>query len=398
MAHRTAESTHTESYPEKSPQNLPVSEFRAVPAEMDMSEPLELSPLSATNADTEPFEPAYTEQENGVLNTYLHQIGRFGRLPQEDELNLFIRIEKQKKQIKARYQELATHLPGFKLENLPCLDTLRRQIIEFTHAETHSNQTYLLSLVSQIQRIEERIHAAKHRIVEANLKLSVCIAKKYQQRGLDLLDLIQEANIGLINAIEHFDWQRGVKFSAYASWWIQQAIGCGIANQGRTIRLPAYLIDAIRKVNRAKEKFHQQGNDAPNPEQLAEATEFPIEKIRLLEQITSDAVSFGACISEETGGTIEEMLSCEQTHTPLEELLQQNLIDEVNAALAELPPREQQIVSLRYGLADGEERSLQEVGSRLNLSRERIRQLEARALDRLRHPGRSQMLREFLVS
>ncbi|MBI1930102.1 sigma-70 family RNA polymerase sigma factor [Candidatus Poribacteria bacterium] len=338
------------------------------------------------------------------MSTYLHQIGKIPRLTPEDELSIFIKIEKYSERIAECYQELATHLPDIEPERSPSPDTLKLQIVAgtegagFKPARTPSTQKYLLGLVQQIQFMQAEIHNAKNRVVEANLRLAVCIAQKYLERGLDLLDLIQEGNIGLISAADHFDWRRGVKFSAYASWWVQQAIGSGIANCGRTIRLPAYLLDAIRKVNRARAHLQQNGTLEPTLKEVAKSTGFSMEKVMKLDSLVADTTSLDAYISKETGGEIGELIECEHAHNPITEIIQKNLIEEVQSALAELPPREKQIVSLRYGLEDGEERSLQEVGAALNLSRERIRQLEARALDRLRCTSPSERLRELLLA
>ena len=209
-------------------------------------------------------------------------------------------------------------------------------------------------------------------------------------------DLIQEANIGLIHAVNRFDWRRNVKFSAYASWWIQQTIGCGIANHGRTIRIPAHLLETCRKVERSRSNLQQQQIDEPSLVQLGEATGLPIEKITLLTQLTARVISLETCIDGDSCATIEDTLSCEQGQNPLSEIVRKELIEEVRKALTELPSREKQIAELRYGLEDGCEHSLQEIGGILGLSRERIRQLEARALNCLSHPTRSKKLREFL--
>ena len=371
-----------------------ISEFRGVPAETGLPTQIEQPPNPTTTIDIEPFEPSYSDREDGVLSTYLHQIGNIPRLTPDEEFSLFIKIEEYRKRIEEYYHELATCLPNIDPQEPPSLDALKGQINDAPL--TTLSRTYLLDLARHIQVIEEGIHNAKNRIVEANLRLAVCIAKKYRERGLDLLDLIQEASIGLINAIDRFDWRRNVKFSAYASWWIQQTIGCGIANHGRTIRLPAHLLDTCRKVERAKADFQQQGIDEPSPAQLAEATGLSIEKIVQSVQVTPCAISLDACIGVESCDTVGDLLPCEQTPNPLTEVIHQELTEEVREALNELPVREKQIADFRYGLEDGNERSLQEIGTILDLSRERIRQLETRALDRLRHPARSEKLREFL--
>jgi RNA polymerase sigma factor (sigma-70 family) len=385
------------------------SEFQAVPADIRI-QPKKFEQLSSTSIAqwpsaaedvAETFEPSSDSDHRApksedALSTYFYQISGIPRLTQEEEFGIFIKIEKYRKRIGECYQELMTYPLDIDPETPPSAHALKKKVV--ADAFTPSTRRYLLELVRHIQLLQVEIHTAKNRVVEANLRLAVCIAKKYQARGLDLSDLIQEANIGLINATDHFDWRRGVKFSANGSWWIQQAIGCGIANRGRTIRLPAYLLDDIRKVNRAKERFHEKGNHAPSLEEIAEATEFSIEKIIELDQFASDATSLEDCISTETGCEVGDFVACEQAVNPLTGLVEQSLIEEVKAAVAELPSREKQIVFLRYGLHDGEGYSLQEIGAILNLSRERVRQLEVRALHRLRHPARSERLREFLVA
>ena len=349
-------------------------------------------PIDTANDSTKPFETRYSDQEDGLLRTYLHQIGKIPRLTQVEETNLFIKIEKRRLQIDERYQELATYLPDLSLDNPLSTATLNHRIIAESFPQ--STEEYLLGLAQHIQLCNAEIDTAKNRIVEANLRLAVCIAKKYRERGLDLLDLVQEASIGLIQAIDHFDWQRGVKFGAYASWWMQQAIGCGIANHGRTIRLPAYLFNEIRKVNRAEADLNQQTDREPSREEVAEASGLTVDRLLLLDRLTANTVSLENYTSSGQGG-LEDFVACEKTPNPLAEISRQDLVDEVKTVLTELPPREQQIVSLRYGLENGKEHSLQEIGTLLNLSRERIRQLEVRALNRLRHPTRCERLRDF---
>ena len=386
----------TETSTKNPTENTDFPEFLSAPAELRVPESTERSSPPIIEDNVESLKPFHSDRENGTISIYLRQIGKIRRLTQEEETSLFIKIEKYRKQSDECYQELATHLSDLDLETPPAPDALQQRVGAANLTAT--DQNYLSEVVCQIQFLQDEIHAVKNRIVEANLRLAVCIAKKYQERGLDLLDLVQEANIGLFNAVDHFDWQRGVKFSAYASWWIQQAIGCGIANHGRTIRIPAYLLDGLRKVDRVKAELQQKGITDPSPVEIAEAASMPLQKVLKLDGLAVDTMSLETCINEETNGTIEDVLPCEQTQNPLMETTQQNLIEEINEALAELPPKEKQIVCLRYGLADGEERSLQKVGAMLNLSRERIRQIEARALNRLRLPARSERLRELLGS
>ena len=392
MVLQTNEVTRLKSPTEMHVDDLTVPKLRFVPTDAQIQELPEEVPIDAANDNAKTFETRYSDQEDGFLRTYLHQIGKIPRLTQEEETNLFIKIEKRRLQIDELYQELVAYLPDLSLGNPPSTAILNRRIIAESFPQ--STEEYLLDLVQHIKLYNAEADAAKNRIVEANLRLAVCIAKKYRERGLDLLDLVQEASIGLLQAVDHFDWQRGVKFGAYASWWMQQAIGCGIANHGRTIRLPAYLLNEIRKMNRAEASLHQQTNREPSRKEIAEASGLTVDRLLLLDQLTANTISLETYTSSGQGG-IEDFVACEKTPNPLAELTRQNLVDEVKTVLTELPPREQQIVSLRYGLENGKEHSLQEIGSLLNLSRERIRQLEVRALNRLRHPTRCERFRDF---
>ena len=393
MARQISEVTRLKDTTETPIEDSTIPKLRSVPTDAQIHKSPEEYPIDAADDSTKALETSYSDREDGLLRTYLHQIGKISRLTQEEETNLFIKIEKRQVQIDELYQELATYLPDISLDNPPSTAILNRRII--AESVPRPTEKYLLDLVRHIKLCNTEIHAAKNRIVEANLRLAVCIAKKYRERGLDLLDLVQEASLGLLQAVDHFDWQRGVKFGAYASWWMQQAVGYSIANHGRTIRLPAYILNEIRKVNRVEADLHQQANREPSREELAEASELTVDRLLLLDQITANTVSLESYTRSGQGG-IEDFVACEKTPNPLTEITRQDLTDEVKTALTTLPPREQRIVSLRYGLEDGEEHSLQEIGTLLNLSRERIRQLEVRALNRLRHPARCERFRDFV--
>ena len=392
MAPQTNEVPGLKNPTETQVDDLAIPKLRFVPTDAQIQESPEEFPIDVVNDNDKTFETRYSDREDGVLRTYLHQIGKIPRLTQAEETNLFIKIEKRRLQIDELYQELVAYLPNLSPANPPSTTILNRKII--VESFPLSTEEYLLDLVQQIKLYNAEADAAKNRIVEANLRLAVCIAKKYRERGLDLLDLVQEASIGLLQAVDHFDWQRGVKFGAYASWWMQQAIGCSIANHGRTIRLPAYIFGEIRKVNRVEASLHQQINREPIREEIAEASGLTVDRLLQLDRLTANTVSLENYTSSGQDG-IEDFVACEKTPNPLAELTRQNLVDEVKTALTELPPREQQIVSLRYGLENGKEHSLQEIGSLLNLSRERIRQLEVRALNRLRHPARCERFQDF---
>ncbi len=374
--------------------NVSMAELSGLPAEIGISSPVTQSSKSKDSGDIGSFERSCLERDNDVLSTYLHQIGNIPRLTSAEEFGLFVKLEKSRKQIEEHCCEFSRHLPNVNPGKPPSVAVLAAQLRGAKLAR--SSRAHLSNLVRQVQVSEENICTVKNRIVEANLRLAVCIAKKYRRRGLDLLDLIQEANIGLMSAIDRFDYRRNVKFSVYASWWVQQAIGCGINNHGRTIRLPVHVLETCRKVEHAKMSFQQEGIDEPSLAQLAEVSGLTIEKIAQSVQLTPCGIALDSYMGMDSCDAIQETIACEKTPNPLMEAIGQEIIEEIRAVVTTLPPREKQIADLRYGLQDGDERSLQEVGTLLNLSRERIRQLESRFLNRLRHPSRSEKLREFL--
>ena len=392
MAQQTNEVTPLKGSTETPVDDLTILNLRSVPTDAQIYGSPEKFLIDAAINSSKPLETCYSDREDGLLTTYLHQIGKIPRLTQEEETHLFIKIEKRQLQIDERYQELVPYLPDIALDDPPSTVILNRRIIDESFPP--STEKYLLNLVQHIKLCNVEVGAAKNRLVEANLRLAVCIAKKYRERGLDLLDLVQEASIGLLQAVDHFDWQRGVRFGAYASWWMQQAIGRSIANNGRTIRLPAYILNELRKVNRVEATLYQQTNREPSREEVAEASGLTVDRLLLLDQLTANTVSLEAYSRSDQGG-IEDFVACDKTPNPLTEIAQKDLLAEVKTALTTLPAREQQIVSLRYGLEDGKEHSLQEIGALLNLSRERIRQLEVRALSRLRLPARCERFRDF---
>ena len=334
----------------------------------------------------------YTDSKADILATYLCQIGQIRRLSPQEEFDLFATIEKRQKRLREWYEEIALHLPGVNLDNPPDASQLRQAVASVRLPKPV--RELITHLLERIALAQSEIDATRNTLVEANLRLAVCIAKKYQARGLDLLDLIQEANIGLMNAVNRFDWRRGVRFGAYASWWIQQAIGHSLVNYGSTIRLPAYLVEELRKVHQAKAALSAPEDSVPSAEAIAKSTGLTVERISQLNQLPTEAASLNAPPSAETGLEWQEFVACDEGCDPLQEAIIGNLTSEVRAALETLPPREKKVVSLRYGLEDGIEYSLQEIGNLLNLSRERIRQLESRALHRLRQP----VLRELLVA
>jgi RNA polymerase primary sigma factor len=335
----------------------------------------------------------FIRQQHEVIRRYEHRLRR----PMNEVLKIGTRLKADDGRAVASASRQLRLSPDDARRVVDDLRAARRHISE-AEREVAMDEDELNRALAVIQAGENKAQDGKKRLIEANLRLVVSIAKRYTNRGLGFLDLVQEGNIGLMRAVEKFEYQRGYKFSTYATWWIRQSVSRAIADQARTIRIPVHMIETINKVVRSSRYLVQQLGREPTPEEIAAKMEMPLDKVRKVLRIVKEPVSLETPIGDEEESSLGDFVEDRQTVSPADAAVYTSLEEQTRKVLATLTPREEQILRMRFGIGEKSDYTLEEVGQRFAVTRERIRQIEAKALRKLRHPSRAKSIEAFVGS